>query len=203
MAGKILGNLQQPELVAFLAHGNFFAGTHLVGRNVDLLAIDLHVTVADQLTGLAPRYGKAEAVDHVIEAALQLLQQYLAGDASGAGGAFKVVAELFFLSKVDALRLLFLAKLQPVADDFGLAVLAVLAGSEITLFDRTFIGEALCAFEEQFHALAAAKAAYCVFVPCQVTFSLTGRACPPLYRSVYGRLASLRPGQLLGLVASG
>src|ERR1035437_2352203 len=128
MAGKILGNFQQPELVAFLAHGNFFAGTHLVGRNVHLLTVDLHVTVADQLTGLAPRYGKAEAVDH----------------------------------------------------DFGLAVFAVLAGSEITLLDRTLVREALCAFEEQFHALAAAKAAYCVFVSCQVPFSLSGRACPPL-----------------------
>src|ERR1022692_2886646 len=148
MTGKVLGNLQQPELVTFLAHGDFFASTHLVRRNVHLLAIDLHVTVTNQLTGLPPRYGKAEAIDHIVEPALQLLQQHFASDAAGAGGAFKIVTELLFLGKVDALRLLFLAKLQPVADDFGLAVLTVLAGSEVALFDRTFVGETLYAFED-------------------------------------------------------
>src|ERR1019366_8960427 len=137
MAGKILRNLQQPELIALLAHGDFFASTHLVRRNVHLLAIDLHVTVTNQLTGLPPRYGKAETIDHIVEPALQLLQQHFASDAAATGGAFKVVAELLFLGKVDALRLLFLAKLQPVADDLGLAVFAVLAGSEVALLDRT------------------------------------------------------------------
>jgi hypothetical protein len=47
----------------------------------------------------------------------------------------------------------------------------VLAGSEIALLDRTLVREALSAFEEQLHALAAAEAAYCVFITRQV-FSL-------------------------------
>ncbi len=83
----------------------------------------------------------------------------------------EVVAELAFLGEVHALRLLLLAKLKSVAHDLGLAVLTVLPGCEIALFDRTLVREALCALEEQFHSLAAAKAAYCVSVPCQVTFS--------------------------------
>ena len=88
------------------------------------------------------------------------------------GSLLEIVAELAFLGEVHALRFLLLAKLQTVANDFGFAVLTMLAGSEIALFDRTLVGEALCALEEQLHALATAKAAYCVFVTCQVTFSL-------------------------------
>jgi hypothetical protein len=56
---------------------------------------------------------------------------------------------------------------------FGPALTVLLtAGSEVALLDRTLVAEALCAFEEQLHALAAAKAAYRVFVSSQVTFSL-------------------------------
>src|SRR5208337_3212748 len=91
--------------------------------------------------------------------------------------AFEVITELTFLGEIDALRFLLLAKLQSVAHDFGLAVLTVLAGSKVAFFDRALVSEALCAFEEQFHALAATKAAYCVFVPCQVTFSLGCSLC--------------------------
>ncbi len=101
------------------------------------------MTVTDELAGLTPRHRESEAVHHVVETALQLLEQHLAGDALGAGGALEVVAELAFLGEVDALGLLLLAKLQAVAHDFRLAVLAVLAGSEIALFDRTLVREAL------------------------------------------------------------
>src|SRR5581483_4736312 len=111
---------------------------------------------------------ESQAVHHVDETPLQLLQQHLAGDALAARRALEVVAELAFLREVNALGLLLFAELQTVADDLGLAVLAVLAGGEVTFLDRTLVGEALCAFEEQLHALAAAKAAYCVFIACQV-----------------------------------
>ena len=150
------------------------------------------VTMTHQLASLAPRHGKAETIHHVVQTPLQLLQQHLAGDAFGAKGAFEVVAELAFLGEVDALRLLLLAKLQTVAHDLGLAILAVLAGREIALFDRTLVRKALCAFEEQLHALAAAKAAYCVFVPCQVTSPIRSELiCSSIDR--FTGLASLRP----------
>ncbi len=124
-----------------------------------------------QLTRLTPRDGKAEAVDDAVQTALQLLQQDFAGNALGAGGLLEVIAELAFLREVHTLRLLLFAKLQAVADDLGLAILTVLAGSEIALLDRTFVRKALSALEEQLHAFATAKAAYCVFISCQVTFS--------------------------------
>ena len=87
----------------------------LDGRSAtgDFVARALHVTVTNQLTGLPPRYGKAETIDHVVETALQLLQQHFAGDATGTGSAFKVVAELLFLGKVDALRLCFSRSCNP------------------------------------------------------------------------------------------
>ncbi len=141
-----------------------------------LRAVYRHVTVTHELAGLPARDSKTEAIHHVVETTLQLLKQHLAGHTLGACGALEVVAELLFLGEVDALRLLLLAKLQAVAYDFRLAVLAVLTGSKIALFNRTLVREALCAFEEQLHALAAAKAAYCVFVPCQVTFSFNGQS---------------------------
>jgi hypothetical protein len=47
----------------------------------------------------------------------------------------------------------------------------MLAGSEITLLDGTFIAEALGAFEEQFHALAAAETTDGIGITCQVVFS--------------------------------
>ena len=72
------------------------------------------------------------------------------------GGLLEVVAELAFLGEVHALGFLLLAQLQAVAYDFGFAVFAVLAGSKVALFDGTLIAEALGAFEEQLHALAAA-----------------------------------------------
>jgi hypothetical protein len=45
----------------------------------------------------------------------------------------------------------------------------VLAGRKVTLFDGALVGKAFCAFQEKFHALAAAKAADCIFISCQLS----------------------------------
>jgi hypothetical protein len=60
------------------------------------------------------------------------------------------------LGEVDALGFLLLAELQAIAHNLCLAIFAVLAGSEIALFDRTLVGETFCALEKQLHSLAAA-----------------------------------------------
>ena len=63
--------------------------------------------------------------------------------------AFSIqIAELAFEKLIIAARLLLFAKLQTVADDLRLAILAVLAGSEIALFDGALLGVAALAFEE-------------------------------------------------------
>ena len=50
-------------------------------RDVDLLAVHGHMAVVDELAGLGARAGEAEPVDDVVQAALEQLQQLLAGDA--------------------------------------------------------------------------------------------------------------------------
>ena len=112
--------------------------------------------VAHQLARLAPRLREAQAVHHVVQTPLELLQEQFAGDALRARRLLEVVAELAFQGEVNALGFLLFAQLQAVANDLGLAVFSMLAGSEVALLDGTLIAETLCAFEEQLHALAAA-----------------------------------------------
>jgi hypothetical protein len=97
-------------------HRHDVAGLQRVGRDVDLLAVDEEVAVAHELTSLRARGGEAHAVDRVVEAPFEQLEQRLAGDAAGAVGHFEVAAELIFEHAVGALDLLLLAQLHAVAD---------------------------------------------------------------------------------------
>ena len=101
-----------------------------------------------QLPRLTARNGESHAINDVIQAPLQLLQEHFAGHALGADRLLKVVAELPFLGEVNAFGLLLFAQLQPVSYDLGLAVFAMLTRSKVALLDRAFIAEALGAFEE-------------------------------------------------------
>jgi hypothetical protein len=65
------------------------------------------------------------------------------------GGFFEGVAELGFEDAVDAADLLLLAKLQAVADDLlYFAILAVLSGNKVALFDGALLGMAAFALQE-------------------------------------------------------
>ena len=101
----------------------------------------VNVAVANDLAGLAARDGKAQPVGHVVQTALQLLDEQFAGDAAGAVGLLVVLAELAFEREVHALGLLLLVQLQAVAHDLGLAIFAVLAGRKVALLDRATVGE--------------------------------------------------------------
>ena len=106
------------------------------------------------------------------------MQKHLTGYASSPCRFFKVIAELAFLGKVDALCFLLFTQLQTVADYLGFTVLAMLSGSKVALLDGTFIAETLGAFEEQLHPLAATETTYCICVTCQFFFSFL----EPVYR---------------------
>ena len=112
--------------------------------------------MADDLAGLGAAGAEAHAVDHAIEAPLEQTQQVLASDAFHVGGFFEVIAELGFEQPVNALGFLFFAKLQAVADDFRFAILAMLSGNEVTLFDCALLAVTALTFQKQFHALAPA-----------------------------------------------
>jgi hypothetical protein len=42
----------------------------------------------------------------------------------------------------------------------------MLAGSQVALFHGALVSKTLGPFQEQFHAFATAKAAYCTFITC-------------------------------------
>ena len=110
-----------------------------------------------KLTRLAARHAETKPVNDIVQTTLQLLQQHFASNTPGARRFLEIVAELAFLGEVHALGLLLFAQLQTVANNFGFAVFTMLTRSEVTLLDGTLIAEALGAFEEQLHALAAAE----------------------------------------------
>src|SRR6185503_4827086 len=128
--------------------------------DVDLAPVHREVTMSHQLTRLRPRRREAQAIRHVVEPALEQLQQRLTGDAAGPLRLFEVEAELILEHAVDALHLLLLAKLHAVALQLRLAGLAMLTRCEVALLNRAFFGVAALALEEQLHAFATAQAAH-------------------------------------------
>ena len=95
-------------------------------------AVDLEVAVADHLARLRAAGAEAHAVDDVVQTALlEHAEQVFAGDALHRAGLLEHVAELRFEQAVIPAGLLLFAKLQAVADDLRLSILAVLAGNEV------------------------------------------------------------------------
>ena len=84
--------LVESVLHALLADSDHVAHPDHVGGDVDALAVDGEMTVVDKLTGLTTGVGKAQTIDHVVEAALDEAQQDLTGVALGAGGLLVVGA---------------------------------------------------------------------------------------------------------------
>src|SRR5215208_2011451 len=130
----------------------------LVGGDVDLLAVDGHVRVADQLARLVAAAGQAAPVDHVVEPGLQQLEEGLAGDTLPPGRLDVVVVELLLEDAVDAAGLLLLPELEVVLALLEPAA-AVLAGRVGTLLHRALGALALGALEEELGLLAPAEPA--------------------------------------------
>src|SRR5512132_2169916 len=132
--------------------GDDVAVADLIAGNVHAPAVDGPVAVADELAGLAPRGGEAEAHEHVVEAALEEREQVLARDALLAGGLLVVVAELLLEDTVVAACLLLLAQLHPVLG-LLLASAAVVARRVGAALDAALVSEAALALEEQLLSL--------------------------------------------------
>ena len=124
------------------------------------------MAVADDLASLAAREGESQPEGHIVQAALQLLNQQFAGDAGCLVGLLIVGAELAFQREVHALGLLLLVQLQAVANNLGLAVLAVHAGRKVAFLQGATVGSAFCALQKKFGSLATAEAADCSGITC-------------------------------------
>ena len=134
---------------------NLFAYADFVRRNVDLLAIHLNVSVTHQLARLTAGDAEAKTEDDVVQTPLERLEQLRTRHALGSDRVLEVISELAFLGEVDAFGFLFFAQLQTVAYNLGLFVFPVLSGSEVALFNRAFVAEALRAFQEELDAFPA------------------------------------------------
>jgi len=87
-------------------------------------------------------------------------------------GFVEIVAELAFQQPVGALHLLLLAQLQTVSGNLRAARLAVLAGNEIALLDRTLVRKAPQTFRNSFCASLRQRRQNCITMSCQLRFSL-------------------------------
>ena len=96
------------------------------------------------------------AVDHVIQPALECGEKVVTRDARQRRHLLEGVAELLLADAVDALDLLLLAELLRVLRRLAAAgrALAVLARRIRTTLDRTLLGEALGALEEELGSFA-------------------------------------------------
>ena len=125
-----------------------------------------NVAVTNDLASLATRNRIADAVRHVVETTLKLLQQQFAGNAGLVGSLLVVRAELRLEREVDALGLLLFTQLQAIADDLLRARLAMLARGEVALVDGALLTEATRTLEEKLDAIATAKPADSSCITC-------------------------------------
>src|SRR5215469_12452492 len=169
LAGLGPGHDERRHLQKLGRHLDDVALAYLVGGNVHLLAVDQEVPVPDELAGHVPALGEPGAVDHVVEAALQDLEQVVAGLAAPAGGFLVVAVELPLENPVDALGLLLLAGLEQVLVLLG-PVAPVLTRRVRPDLDRALGRVALGALEEELHLLAAAELAVRSRIPSHFQF---------------------------------
>src|SRR3954464_5343927 len=133
--------------------------------------------MANQLPRLRAGGREPEAVDHIVETALEQLQQRFAGNPALAIRHFEVAPELVLQHAVNALDLLLFAELQAVAHELRLAQLSVLSRRQIALLDRALLRIAALPLQEELHSFAPAQPANRSDVTCH-SFSHWG-ASPP------------------------
>src|SRR5262245_46888345 len=158
VAGGGAGHLVRKQVARLLADLDDVVLAHAVRRDVDLAAVHHDVAVAHLLAGRVTRLGETSAVDHVVEPALEDLEQVLTGLAGLAVGFLVVVAELLLEDAVDAAGLLLLTKLELVLRLLGTAA-AVPTRRVRTDLDGALRGLALLALEEELGLLPAAELA--------------------------------------------
>src|ERR1700733_8587548 len=152
------GDHERRQLAGLRRDLDDVALAHAERGDVHLVPVDLDVPVAHELAGHVPALGEAGPVDDVVEAALQQLQQGLAGPAASVGGLDVVVVELLLQQPVDALGLLLLPDLEQVVVLLG-PVAAVLTRRVGPDLDRALGRVALRALQEQLGLLATAPLA--------------------------------------------
>src|SRR5436853_3965469 len=144
-------------LARSLAHLDDVPGLHLERGDGDRLVVHGDRLVAHQLARLGARGREAHAIHHVVQPALEQLQQVLAGGTAPAGGFVVVVAELPLEHPVHAAQFLLLAQLQAVV---GQARAALTLDAPRRHAELALVFKRLdAALQEQIRALAAGELA--------------------------------------------
>src|SRR5450759_1686343 len=159
------GGLDDRHVPGLRGDGHHVTGADPERRDVHALAVDEDVVVTRRLAGLVARSGEPETVDHVVQPALEQAKEVLARDALLAGRDLIVVAELLLEQTVRALRLLLLAKLDPVLR-VTRALAAGHARREGTTLDTALVGVAAVALQEELDSFAAAESAVRACITC-------------------------------------
>ena len=120
------------ERLRLLANADDHTGLDSKRRNVDHLAIDDDMTMADELTGSCAGGSEAQTEHHVVESALKVLQQHLTGDAFGLGSLFEEDAEVY-------LAFCFSASMTAYSDCLRRRLLPCCPGGKF-LLDKTLSG---------------------------------------------------------------
>ena len=119
-AGGNLGDiLETLDVLGFLSDFDNISCLYKVGRNVDQLAVNKDVLVADNLTCLTTCAGKAHTENDIIQTALKHGHEVFTGHAFHSVGLVVVVTERLLEDAVDEFSFLLLAKLGAVLTEFA------------------------------------------------------------------------------------
>jgi hypothetical protein len=146
-------------LAALLSGFNHVTRPHLERWDVNFAAIHLEVAMTDHLSRLCAAGTETHAVHDVVEPLLKHAKQILTGDSGHLAGFFEQVPELPFEQPVVPASLLLFTKLKTIADNLGLAVLAVLAGNEVAALNRALFCMTPLPLQEELHSLTPAQPA--------------------------------------------
>src|ERR1019366_6833002 len=155
-------------------------------RDVEALAVDEHVAMADELARLRAREREPEAVHDAVEPRLEEAEHLLAGAALTARGAEVVLLELALDDAVDAPHLLLLAQADRVLAQLD-ARLPVLPRRIGPAGVRALLGVAALTLQEELRALAAAKLANRTMITSHEIFSCLLGSAAQTRRRLGGR----------------
>jgi hypothetical protein len=111
---SVNGVLDDDQVLASIFHGDLVARFDLIGRDIDLFAIDTKMAVVDKLTGLGPRGSETRTPNNVVETLLQNFKEAVTRDSVPTRCLFVIKLELLLEYAVHGAKLLLLAELYQV-----------------------------------------------------------------------------------------
>ena len=134
------------ERLGLLADGDNLAGFYTIGSDINNLSINGDVLVVDKLTSCCASGSDTEAVNDVVKATLEVLEENLTSNATGSGSLVEHVAELLFENTIGVLGLLLLSEHDTILRSLATTRVAVLSRREVALREN-FIGTENCLTE--------------------------------------------------------